>query len=81
MSLILCNFPTVKGSEYDDQKTLQSKQHVNIRKSLSPFQSTVKEGKLFSPEQSVGYLLNVINQVNSGDTGKIFAWDGQEIQP
>ncbi len=47
----------------------------------SPFQSNVKEGKLFTPKQSAGYLLDIINQVKAEDTGKIFAWDGQEIQP
>lgn len=47
----------------------------------APFQTNVKEGKLFSPQQSANYLLNVINQTSSADTGKIFAWDGEEIQP
>lgn len=47
----------------------------------SPFQSNVKEGNLFSPDQSVKYLLDVINRADHSDTGKIFAWDGQEIQP
>jgi len=47
----------------------------------SPFQTNVKEGKLFSPQQSAQYLLSVINTVNTADTGKIFAWDGEEIQP
>lgn len=47
----------------------------------SPFQSNVKEGKLFTPEKSTGYLLDVIDQVKAEDTGKIFAWDGQEIEP
>lgn len=46
-----------------------------------PFQGNVKEGSLFSAGQSAGYLLNVIDQVQSKDTGKIFAWDGSEIPP
>ena len=41
-------------------------------------QTNVKEGKLFSPDQSAGYLLDVINTVDAKDTGKVFAWDGQE---
>ena len=47
----------------------------------SPFQSNVKEGKLFTPDQSAKYLLEVINKIDHTDTGKIFAWDGKEIQP
>jgi len=46
-----------------------------------PFQSNVAEGKLFTPEQSAGYLLNVISKLSSNDTGKCFAWDGSEVLP
>lgn len=45
-----------------------------------PFQSHVADGKLFTPEQSAGYLLNVLNTIGVEDTGKVFAWDGQEIE-
>jgi NAD(P)-dependent dehydrogenase (short-subunit alcohol dehydrogenase family) len=45
-----------------------------------PFQRQVEADKLFSPEKSVHYLLNVLNKIDSKDTGKIFAWDGKEIQ-
>ena len=46
-----------------------------------PFQSNVSEGKLFSPESSARYLLDVVNGVQASDSGKVFAWDGQEIEP
>jgi NAD(P)-dependent dehydrogenase (short-subunit alcohol dehydrogenase family) len=44
-----------------------------------PFQSNVKEGKLFTPAYSSEKLLNIINNVNPPQSRKIFAWDGQEI--
>jgi len=44
-----------------------------------PFQTNVPQGKLFSPSFSSGKLLQVINERTAGDSGKIFAWDGQEI--
>lgn len=47
----------------------------------APFQSNVKDGKLFTSQQSAQYLLSVLNNANAESTGKIFAWDGQEIQP
>lgn len=47
----------------------------------APFKGSVKGNKLFSPEQSVQHLLNVLNKINSTNTGKIYAWDGKEIQP
>lgn len=45
----------------------------------SPFQKNVPENKLFSPQQSAGYLLDVISKLESDDSGKVFAWDGDEI--
>ncbi len=46
-----------------------------------PFQHNVKKDKLFTPEMSVKYLLEVIDDLNYSDSGKVFAWDGQEILP
>ncbi|MEM9301307.1 MAG: SDR family NAD(P)-dependent oxidoreductase [Pseudomonadota bacterium] len=46
----------------------------------APFQGNVPEGKLFSPEQSAGYLLQVLEGVGPEESGRIFAWDGQPIE-
>lgn len=46
----------------------------------APFQRGVPGGKLFSPEQSVGYLLEVIDRLTPADTGGTFAWDGSPIE-
>lgn len=46
-----------------------------------PFQSTVAEGRLFSPLQSAGYLLQVIDTLTPSNSGRLFAWDGTEIPP
>ena len=46
-----------------------------------PFQNNVPEKKLFTPDQSVNYLLKVLFNLKIEDTGKIFAWDGSEILP
>ena len=45
-----------------------------------PFQGYVKEGKLFSPEYSVQQLLSVLDNLTPENSGKCFAWDGQEIK-
>lgn len=47
----------------------------------SPFQGNTKASKLFTPEESAMHLLNVINNLSFTDTGKIIAWNGQEIAP
>lgn len=44
-----------------------------------PFQSNVKDGKLFTPDYSAQSLIDVINTVSPEDSGKVFAWDGQKI--
>ena len=46
-----------------------------------PFEKNVKEGKLFTPEYSAEKMLEVITTLDEKDSGKIFAWDGEEIQP
>ncbi|WP_415888952.1 SDR family NAD(P)-dependent oxidoreductase [Neptuniibacter sp. SY11_33] len=46
-----------------------------------PFQSKVPADKLFSPEQSTSYLLDVIEGLRPEQSGRIFAWDGAEILP
>lgn len=44
-----------------------------------PFQSNVKEGKLFSPQFAAECLLKVINDATPEKSGKIFDWDNKEI--
>ena len=45
----------------------------------APFQAGVPAGKLFTPERSATALLSVIDNLAPTQTGKLFAWDGQEI--
>ena len=44
-----------------------------------PFQANVPEGKLFSPERTAGYLLDRIDELHEGPSGRFLAWDGEEI--
>lgn len=46
-----------------------------------PFQNHVPGSMLFTPEYSAKCLLSVLNQLNEGDSGKCFAWDGKEVEP
>ena len=46
-----------------------------------PFEKNVKADKLFTPDYSAEKLLDVISNLTNGDSGKVFAWDGEEIQP
>lgn len=44
-----------------------------------PFQRNVPVDKLFTPQQSAGYLLQVIQSLNAENSGQLWAWDGQVI--
>ena len=44
-----------------------------------PFSGNTKPEKLFSPAQSSGYMLNVIDKVTPEQSGKLFAYDGSVI--
>lgn len=45
-----------------------------------PFQGSVKH-EIFTPDQSATYLLDVIEKAVPADSGKCFAWNGEEIAP
>lgn len=42
----------------------------------APFQRGVPPGKLFSPDQAAGHLLEVIDNLAPADSGGLFGWDG-----
>lgn len=44
-----------------------------------PFQANVSASQLFTPQQSVSYMLNVILKLKSGDSGKFLAFDGEVL--
>ncbi|WP_330926194.1 SDR family oxidoreductase [Candidatus Sororendozoicomonas aggregata] len=46
-----------------------------------PFQKNVPQGKLFTPEYAAQKLLAVCAGLTADDSGKLFAWDGQEVAP
>ena len=46
-----------------------------------PFQRGVPADGLFTPDFSAARLLQVLDSLDVSETGKCFAWDGQEIEP
>ena len=46
-----------------------------------PFQARVPTNELFTAQFSADRLLAVLAELEPGDTGEIFAWDGDRIQP
>ena len=53
-----------------------------VKSNLSkPFEKNVQSENLFTPDYSAAKLLEVIDAVTSDDSGKLYAWNGEEIQP
>lgn len=44
-----------------------------------PFQKNVPADKLFAVERTVNQLLKVIEQLQAGDSGQFFSWDGSRL--
>lgn len=44
-----------------------------------PFQKNVPKGKLFIPDQSVDYMLDVLHRVTPDQTGQFWAYDGERL--
>lgn len=46
-----------------------------------PFQANVRPGGLFAPDRAAVQLLDVIDGLKAPDSGKLFDWEGKEVQP
>lgn len=49
------------------------------RRLSAPFQANVPHDRPFSPEDAAGHLLRVIDRLQAGDSGGVFAWDRERI--
>ncbi len=45
----------------------------------APFQRSLARGQLFSPSESATHLLRVLDTLQTGDTGGVYAWDGTRV--
>ncbi|MDA7787771.1 SDR family NAD(P)-dependent oxidoreductase [Sphingomonadaceae bacterium] len=80
LNMLLKNFALELGRTHQ-QSVVAGLHPGTVDSSLSePFQSGVPEGKLFSPDQSAGYLLDVIDGLVPEDSGGVFDWQGEEIE-
>ncbi len=46
-----------------------------------PFQKNLPEGQLTSPEESAAYLLGVLDKLTPQDSGALFDWKGERVEP
>ncbi len=72
---------SIEATRRNDLSVIMGLHPGTVDSDLSkPFQSFVPEGKLFDAEFSAQKLLEVMARRSADDTGKLFAWDGQEIE-
>lgn len=44
-----------------------------------PFQKNIPDGQLFTPGQSAGYMLEVLDSLSPADSGSFLAFDGEKL--
>lgn len=72
----------IEGSRKLDGLVVAGLQPGTVDTGLSkPFQGHVKQDKLFSPEFSAISLLNVLNRLDTSQSGRFFDWSGAEFAP
>ena len=47
----------------------------------APFRAGLAEGQLHTPLQAARHLVQVLDNLTAEQSGRIWAWDGQEVQP
>lgn len=73
---------SIEWSRKNDRSIIVALHPGTVDTTLSqPFQSNVPAGKLFDSGRAARQLLTVLDALEPTDSGKIFAWDGTEIQP
>jgi NAD(P)-dependent dehydrogenase (short-subunit alcohol dehydrogenase family) len=71
---------SIEASRKQKQAIIVGLHPGTVASSLSqPFQKNVVPEKLFTPEYSTKKLMSVIQNLDIKDSGKVFAWDGKEI--
>jgi NAD(P)-dependent dehydrogenase (short-subunit alcohol dehydrogenase family) len=79
LNMLLRNF-AIELARRNDQALCVGLHPGTVDTALSePFQAGVPEGKLFTPARAATQLLGVLDGLTPGDSGGLFAWDGQRI--
>ncbi|MEP1211313.1 SDR family NAD(P)-dependent oxidoreductase [Parasphingorhabdus sp.] len=73
---------SIEWSRKNDRSIIVALHPGTVDTALSkPFQSNVPHEKLFDSNRAAQQLVDVLDALRPADSGKIFAWDGAEIQP
>lgn len=79
LNMLIRNF-AIDAARRNDRSIVVGLHPGTVDTALSaPYRGTVAPGKLFDPERAALQLLDVVEGLKPGDSGKVFAWDGVEI--
>ena len=81
LNMVLKNFAIEMGRRHKDL-IIAALQPGTVDTELSkPFQGNVADEKLFTADFSAGALLDVLEGLTPADSGGLFDWQGQKIDP
>ena len=81
LNQIIKNF-SIEISRTNNNAIFVGLQPGTVKSFLSkPFQKNVNSQTLFTPNYSAKKLLKLIDSLDHEDSGKLFSWNGEEIQP
>ncbi|MBB5687274.1 SDR family NAD(P)-dependent oxidoreductase [Sphingobium boeckii] len=81
LNMLICNL-AIEARRANDRSIIVGLHPGTVDTALSqPFQANVAPGKLFDADRAALQLLDVIEGLKVKDSGKLFAWDGEEIAP
>jgi len=73
---------SIEWSRKNDRSVIVALHPGTVDTALSaPFQTNVPPGNLFDSSRAARQLLDVLEALEPAQSGRIFAWDGTEIQP
>ncbi|WP_066548324.1 MULTISPECIES: SDR family NAD(P)-dependent oxidoreductase [unclassified Sphingomonas] len=79
LNMLIRNF-AIESKRRSDRSIVVALHPGTVDTALSrPFQGNVAPGKLFDAERAALQLLDVIEGLKPQDSGKLFAWDGEEV--
>ncbi len=81
LNMIIKNL-AIENNRQNNQKIIIGLHPGTVQSKLSqPFTKNYDPNKLFTPQFSAKCLIKVLENLQKEDSGKIFAWDQQEIAP
>jgi len=81
LNQIIKNF-SIEAKRTNPKGIIIGLQPGTVKSRLSePFQKNVKKSNLFSADDSANKLMKVIEDIAQEDSGQMFSWNGEVIQP